>query len=70
MEGLLRFRSVLTLEFITQFFHSHLEFLSERTAHPGDFRLNLSAQLLNFVEQLGDRLGQILDPQRSLAGLR
>ena len=34
MEGLLRFRSVLTLEFITEFLDGHLEFLSERAAHP------------------------------------
>jgi len=70
MGRILRFRSILTLEFIAEFFDSHLELLSERAAHPGDFGLNLSAQLLDFIEQLGDRLRQILDPQRSFAGLR
>lgn len=70
MERLLRFGSVLTLKFITEFFDRHLEFLSQRAAHPGDFGLDLSAQLLDLVEQLGDRLRQILDSQRSLAGLR
>jgi len=34
LEGLLGFRSVLTLELIAKFFDSHLEFLSERAAHP------------------------------------
>ena len=63
MEELLRFRSILTLKFIAEFFDSHLELLSEGAAHPGDFWLNLSAQLLDFVEQLGDRFGQIWDPQ-------
>ena len=60
MKGLLRFRSFLALEFLTEFFYRDFQFLAKRAAQPRDFRLDFLAQLLNLLEKLRDRFRQIL----------